>query len=637
MPDRSVKFLLLIGLCICPCSHRAVAQEVLPHQIDYELQPIVVTATRTPQPLEQSTANVFVLTGEEIQRSTAQHLGDALGSIPGVSIGEYGGPGQNIALSLRGSTAGQVLVLVDGVPVNDLQLGGFDLNRLCLESIDRVEIIRGAAAALYGADAMGGVINVITRRAPLSGTVSNVSYRQGDHGLERITGRLGRPLGKGFRIFALGSRTDYDGFRENSDYSSQHLDARLSYHLGSNGQLTYSTRYYDADLGVPGMEVLPTPLGRQKDESWDHIFSFQFSPAQDHDLRSTMYRQDSRQTFDNPDWFIEAEHKRWIHGAELQHTFVPLRAHVITWGADMQHRRLDSSENGLRKLHRGAFFIQDEIAISDALRARLAARYDYHQGFDDQINPDLTMTWRFRPNASLFVSMKRSYRAPTFNDLYWPRAEYDYDLDGQSDYAESGNTTIDPERAVSAQIGLRARKGPVSGDLCLFHRLVEDLIQWDNVDNSYAYGYWMPMNTERARIQGLEVHLEGDLYKHVEGSVSYSFLDARNRKTDYLLPYQPRHRFSAVLESGLTIIEDQLALSARIELAGNGERYADSAEKERLAAETRLNARFNARFLEHLNIYLTGRNLGDRRIVLRSGYPLPGRTFGGGLSWTFRD
>jgi outer membrane receptor for ferrienterochelin and colicins len=637
MVRRLLAFLMLIVLSLTAVMPNLVPSVWAQEHVDYELQPIVVTATRTPQPLWESTANVFVLTGEEIQGSTARHLGDALGTIPGISIGEYGGLGQNVALSMRGSTAGQVLVLVDGVPVNDLQLGGFDVNTLCLDNIDRVEVIRGAASSLYGADAMGGVINVITRQAPPSGTSSTVSYRQGDHGLEKITGRLARPLGKGLRIHLLGSKTDYDGFRQNSDYSSQHLDARLTVPLGTSSQLVYGTRYYDADLGVPGMEDLPTPSSRQQDDSWHHSLSWQASPGPGHNLRSMIYRQYSRQEFDNPDWLIEADHKRWVHGAEVQHTFSPLRMHTFTWGGEIQHRRLNSSENGRHDLNQGAMFAQDEIAVQGFLKARLTARYDYHQGFDDQINPGLTVTWLIRETASLFVSLRRAYRAPTFNDLYWPDARYDYDFDGQYDYGESGNPRIAPERAVSAQMGLRGRIGPLQGGLCLFHRRVDDLIQWDNVDDGYAYGYWMPVNTDRARIQGLEAHLEGTILSRLEGSLAYTYLDARDRRTDLVLPYQPAHRFSASLRSGLAVIEDQLELSAMLEFEGIGERYADSAEMEVLAAESHLHARIDARFLEHLTVYLTGRNLRDRRFVLRSGYPLPGRTFGGGLSWTFRD
>ncbi len=635
MRGRYAGIFLVIGLIATASPTDVFAQEIPLHQVDYELQPIVVTATRTPQPLWESAANVSVLTGEAIRQSSALHLGDALGSIPGISIGEYGGLGQNVALSLRGSTAGQVLVLVDGVPVNDLQLGGYDLNLLCLENIDRVEVIRGAASALYGADAMGGVINVITLQAPSSEVTSTVSYRQGDHGLEKLTGRLARPLGNRLLVHVIGAKTDYDGFRENSDYSGQHLDARLNYLVGSGGQLSYTTRYYDAQLGVPGMETLPTPLSRQKDESWHHILSLQASPWPDHSLRSMIYRQYSRQEYDNPDWLIEADHKRWIHGAELQHTFSPLRAHAVTWGGEVQHRRLDSSQNGRQDLARGALFAQDEISIGGSLRARLAARYDYHQGFEDQINPGLTITWLIRQSAALFASLKRAYRAPTFNDLYWPQTRYDYDFDGQFDYGESGNPKIRPERAVSAQVGLRGRIGPLRGDLCLFHRRVEDLIQWDNVDNGFTYGYWMPVNTDRARIQGLEIQLEGTLISRLEGSLAYTYLDARDRETDDQLPYQPHHQFAAGLQSGLTVIPRQLELSVKMELEAIGQRYADSIEEDRLAAESRLNGRIGARFLDHLTVFLIGRNLLDRRFALRSGYPLPGRTFGGGLSWSF--
>lgn len=637
MHGRWLWILLLISAVMVGPYEYAFAQEMTSLQVDYELQPIVVTATRTPQLLWESNANVFVLTQGDIQQSSSLHLGDVLRSVPGVEIGEYGGLGQNVTLSLRGSTSGQVLVLIDGVPVNDLQLGGVDLNHFCLDNIDRVEVIRGAASALYGADAMGGVINVITRTATDPRAASTVAYRQGDHGLEKITGRLSRPLGSRFSLQVLGSNIEYDGFRNNSDYAGRHFDARLSCRLGTGGQAAYSTQFYDADLGVPGMEALPTPRARQQDESWNQTLFLKASPGPEQSLQGMIYRQFSRQEFDNPDWFIEADHRRWVHGAEVQHTFSSWDVHKITWGGDIQRRRLNSSENGRQELDRGALFAQDEFTIGSSLRARLTARYDHHQGFDDQINPDATLTWLIGESTSLFVSLRRAYRAPTFNDLYWPATRYDYDCDGQFDYGESGNRDIKPERAVSAQIGLRRRLGPLWGDLCLFHRQVKDLIQWDDVDDEYAYGYWMPVNTDRARIEGLEAHLQGPFLRRLEGSLAYTYLDARDDRTDRLLPYQPRHQLSAHLQSALTVISEQLDLTARLELEAVGERYADSAQERRLAAETRLNARLSARFLRHLSAYLVGKNLQDRRFVLRSGYPLPGRTFGVGLNWDFWD
>jgi outer membrane receptor for ferrienterochelin and colicins len=615
----------------------ASAQEQPYLQVDYELQPIVVTATRTPRLLWESNANVFVLTEEEIRQFLAVHLGDVLKLIPGVTIGEYGGLGQNVSLGLRGSTAGQVLVLVDGVPVNDLQLGTADLNLICLDTIERIEVIRGAASALYGANAMGGVINVVTRRATVPRAISALSYRQGEHGLEKITGRLARPLGLGLSFYVLGSNIEYDGFRENGDYTGRHFDAQASYRLGTSGQLTYSTQYYKADLGVPGMENLPTLRARQGDESWNQTLRMETSLGQSHHLRGTVYRQSSHQEFDNPDWFIDATHRRWIHGAEIQHTLSAWNPHLVTWGGEIQRRRLDSSENGQHQLDRGALFAQDEVILRGGLRARLAVRYDHHQGFDDQISPDVSFTWLVSPGLSLFTSLRRAYRAPTFNDLYWPQAQYDYDADNQFDYGERGNQNIKPEQAMSVQIGMRGRGGPLAGDLCLFQRRVKDLIQWDNVDEDYAFGYWMPVNTARARIQGLEIHLQGIMFENLVGRLSYTYLDARDDRTERLLPYQPHHQLATYVQYEMTFIPEQLQVIGRVEIEAIGKRYADSDQTQRLAPETLLSASITARFLQHLTAYLAAKNLLDRRYALRFGYPLPGRTFSAGLTWTFWD
>jgi outer membrane receptor for ferrienterochelin and colicins len=615
----------------------APASQMELSQADYELQPIVVTATRLPQVLWDSDANVAVLTGMDIQQSFAQHLGEVLRLIPGVAVGEYGGLGQNVSLSLRGSTAGQVLVLIDGIPVNDFQLGGVDLNIIPLENVERVEVVRGAASALYGADAMGGVVNIITRQTTNNTPLSDLSYRQGENGLEKVTGRLARRLGSRWGVNVVGSSTEYDGFRENGDFGGRHFDARLDYAIGERGELAYSTQFYDADLGVPGMEDFPTLKARQEDRSWNQALSLKMHPGSGHEVKGMLYHQEHRQEFENPDWFIDATHRRWFSGLEAQHTFSHWSRHRVTWGGDLQRRRLDSSENGRHRLDRAALFAQDEVSLGPSWRVRLTARYDHHQGFDNQFNPDVTLTWLMNSRTSLFASLRRSYRAPTFNDLFWPQAQYDYDLDGKPDYRESGNKNIRPERAVSAQIGARVQRGIFSGDVCLFRRRVKDLIQWDNVDPDYLYGFWRPVNTSRATIQGVEARLSTSPGRPLRAAVVYSYLNGKDDTTDRRLPYQAEHQVMGYIQYGIELIAEQLELIARVGAEHTGRRYEDSIEARSLSANTLLHGKLTANFFRQLQVYVQGKNLLDKEYSLRSGYPLPGRTLTGGLSWTFWD
>jgi outer membrane cobalamin receptor len=267
---------------------------------------------------------------------------------------------------------------------------------------------------------------------------------------------------------------------------------------------------------------------------------------------------------------------------------------------------------------------------------RLAGRYDYHQHFDDQLCPDLSLIWLACGHISLSASLRRSYRAPTFNDLYWPRSEFDYDFDGQPDYGESGNVRVRPEKAVALQLGTRARLGWITGDLTIFRREVRDLIQWDNVDESYTHGYWMPTNRSEATIQGFECQATAKPVNNLGASLAYAFMEAEDNLLTKSLPYQPHHRFSGHLQYGLILVAAQLEIIARLELEYLGERYADTWELEELPSTLLCKGKLTLRALE-MTVYLAGENLGDQHYVLRDGYPLSGRAFRGGICWDFWD
>ncbi|KPL19969.1 MAG: hypothetical protein AMJ92_00460 [candidate division Zixibacteria bacterium SM23_81] len=615
----------------------AMTTGIVDEQVDYQLQPIVVTATRTPHTLGESDANVDVLSSADIQQSTALHLGDVLKLLPGVNIGAFGGIGQNLTLGMRGSTSAQVLIMVDGVPVNDPQYGGLDLNLISLDNVERIEVIRGGASSLYGADALGGVVNLITRSSTYEKPFSSIDYQEGNDDFEKVVARFDSRSVHGVSLNFMASSKEHGGHRINSDYLGRHLSGRINCALGEGGKLSYSTQIYRGELGVPGMDIMPTPKARQEDRSWNQALALQTVPAQGHQLRMTLYRNDNQQEYVNPDWFTKASHRRWTHGFELQHSFAFSDVQKRTAGLELQRRSLDSTENGRHHLDRGALFFQEELDVHSEIRLRLAARFDHHAKFKDQLNPNLTLAWLPSDFTSIFISFGRSYRVPTFNDLYWPTSEYDSDFNGQPDYKESGNGSLKPEWATAFQGGLRAQAGEVSGNVCLFYRKVRDLIQWDNVDQSYLYGFWMPVNRSQATVSGLECQTTALLGKNGQASLTYTYLDAKDDLLNKHLPYQPEHQFAAHLQYGLSVIRKQLEVICRLGVEHIGERYADAREGEKLPSSTVVNGKLTAKVLDRVRVYLVGKNLQDKEYSLRSGYPLPGRTFYGGISWEFWD
>jgi outer membrane cobalamin receptor len=464
-----------------------------------------------------------------------------------------------------------------------------------------------------------------------------VGYQQGEFGYNKISGRLARRIGSRASINVIASSANSDGFRENSDHEDQHLDGKIIRIIGEGSRIIYSTQLYDAQTGIPGMDIFPTLDARQDDRIWNQSLCLDLTLPGAQQLSAALYRNFSRQRYQNPDWFTDARHRRWIYGLELQDTFPLSSMHRMTLGGVFQQKRLDSSENGRQDLNQGSLFAQDAFTIHRSMRLRVAARYDYHQRFDNQLSPDATLTWLAGETNSLFISMRKSYRAPTFNDLYWPQIEYDYDLDELADYREGGNKQVRPEKAVAYQLGARTRKGVMTGEICLFRREMKDLIQWDNVDYSYSYGYWMPVNKAKATFQGVELHAAVQWAVGVQASLAYTFLEARDDLLDKRLPYQPRHQFSGHIQDDIVLVRDQLELTGRLGFEYLDERFADSWEGQRLSSVAVFDGKISARVMGAFEVYLVGKNLGDKHYSLRSGYPLPGRSYYGGLTWEFWD
>ena len=232
---------------------------------EQSLPPVVVTATRTEVPLNQLTTSLTVITSEEIRERQAETVSEVLRDVAGVNVIQTGSLGTATSVFIRGSESNQVLVLVDGVEINSTTTGAYDFANLTTESIERIEVLRGAGGTLYGSQAIGGVINIITKRGqgPLDVGVS----AQGGNGwtnrqVATLRGGLGK-LGYAFSVGHIGSQ----GFRSvNDDYRNLSTSARLDYQLTEDASLKGIFHYIDSDAGLfnnNNFASTPDPNARQ--------------------------------------------------------------------------------------------------------------------------------------------------------------------------------------------------------------------------------------------------------------------------------------------------------------------------------------------------------------------------------------
>lgn len=586
-------------------------------EVKYSLEPIVVTATRYPQPLSEVSSNFTLITSEQIEQTAGKDLGEVLELCPGAEPAHYGGSGQLVNLSIRGSTSEQVLFLMDGRPLNSPQNGGLDLNLIPLSSVERVEMVRGGLSSLYGANAVGGVVNIITKTFSYSRPYSRIAYWQGDWGYKRSQFELGREIGERLSFYLSGEIRSYGGYRVNSDYKANLISANFDYTLSRNWELSLSSLNYEGKLGVPGSQDFSTPNARQKDKRND--LALALKKHQGNPLGIQIYLSDSWQSYEDPDtlWPIYSTHENRLYGLSFQGMSLwP----GIVFGGRGERINFWSTDIETTDVNRSSLWVEDDLKLSSRLTLRGSSRLDYHSAFGYQFSPGANLTYQIVDNSLLFASFNYSYRAPTANDLYW------------KDPYMSGNPKLKPERGWSSQIGFKTNSSKGNYfSANLFIRRMQDLIEWEADPQTSKY---TAVNRAKAEFLGEEISLSLLPLKSFQVGAVYNILWAEDLSGSGPLHYQPFNSTRLWFDFSPTLIEGKLSLGLWTEGEWMDSRLTEWGSK--LSPFFLLHTTLTINFLD-LSLYLKGENLGNTGYQLRDGYPMPPRSFYGGLSWKFWD
>ncbi len=652
-------------------SPMALAQEVeekepATPESKYILPEIVVTATRIGQSINEVPLSTDVISSREVESSNALHAGDILRTTAGVTVRSYNTGGVATA-SLRGSQSAQVLVIQDGMPIFDPFTGLTDLSQISLAGVERIEIVRGPTSHLYGANALGGVVHIITRR-PRDRTSANISVGSFDTRkyhlqTEGFAGKAG--------YFLSGTVDRSDGWRGNDKFFNRNIFAKLAAETGIvNVQL--SSGYFTSDMGLPGPKPdssttygnneVTTLLDRQNNASLYALLALEIGLGSDANLtlkvRPASNTTNFRTTYD--DWLTG---DNIVNDNEYLANSVTLTGQLETRlgrqrlliGFDDIRRRADVAQkytnqvSGVVKVDewdpeaRTAGVWVEYIWQRSNLSVVPGIRLDRHSEYGSSTSPNIGMTLDLGANT-FRASVGQAFRAPAFNDLFWP-----------DDGFTSGNPDLKSETGLAYEVGLERRFSPsATADLVLFRRAVDNMIAWAPTGPG---GFWRPSNINRYSVNGLETEFDLRL-PSFQVSLSYSLLDAQQtnqevvyddwltdstRLEDITRPaaFVPQHSASAQLDFRLAGFDVNL----RGEYRGRvGNYYADylqsptvtMAEKI-LPARTDLDLRLS-RSLTKLTPYMEVRNIFDTRYSEHFGntitdgdYPLPGRTITVGL------
>lgn len=588
---RVVLCVLLCGALILGPSGPLFSQEPPP---EFEL-PDVVSPARRPQPASASPASVSVITAAELRRLGVRNAGEAIAFLPEVAARAYGGAGGLITPSIRGSSAEQVLVMLDGVPLNGVFAGTVDLGTIPVDDIERIEVLRGPFSALYGSGAMGGVISIVTRRrAPAAATVAVGSFGLLSLGIagggqSRLTLRYDTAMGE----------------RPNSDLRNGYLSLRLG-DAAPGGKWDLSLTGSAGSRGAPGSTFFPSLLARQEDGRLAAALTVERELGRTTDrLRLTVHRESL--AFRDPGWWIDDRHTGTAWAAEWQRTARISDSRIVALGADLQLQHLRSTSVGERSATVGALYVQDDRALGPRLLLSAGLRVDLHSVYGAQINPRAGLVYFVRPDLRLRLAAGRTFRGPTMADLYYP-------FDGFA----VGNPSLRPEHAWSMDAGLEASLGPrATVRATAFWSDVRDLMLW--VPD--AFFVFSPQNVGAASIRGVSVEFEGAIKPNWHLRASSTWLAATDGATGLDLPNRARQSAALALSAALPRGASATASAVLV-----GARFADTANTVTLPAYVSVGLSAQVPLTGGSALRLSIQNLLDARYEPVQGYPAPGRT-----------
>ena len=460
-------------------SYQASAQDVaMADQTDViETREVVVSATKTPVPVTQLTSAVEVITEEDLKRRQVRTVADALRLAQGLTVFSSGGPGTTTSARIRGSNSDQVLVLIDGAIMNSGTTGSFDFANLTTDNIERIEILRGAQSMLWGSDAMGGVINITTKRGRSLPNVSGFS----EYGSFNSIREGANLAGKKGPVDFSGSISRWDttsfsainyrrGASERDGYHNWQGSARLGVDLPKEGRLEFDFRWMNGITNFDGFEfppptfqLTPADVFGAKSQSKQYVYAGNYTqPITDWwSQKLTLSRTTENLT--SSSGAISRELATGVTGPvgfpfksliettsnriEWQHNFQVGKPLLLTAGyqfRDQQGENRDLLTNNLDIPHKvlssHAGFAQAQLNLWDRVFATAGVRQDEYNVFGSATTYRATAGYLHQETGTkVRGSYATGFRAPTFNQLYFPNF---------------GNPNLKPEKSQSMDIGI---------------------------------------------------------------------------------------------------------------------------------------------------------------------------------------
>ena len=516
---------LISGTILAQGGRTPLAEQEEKEKDPLDLGKIVVTATKTEKMLKDLGGGITVITREDIRESNAKSVSGLLRTVTGIDMQDEGAFGHKARLNMRGLQgrygSQHVLVLQDGRPVNEEYLGDVDFRLLPVDNIERIEIVRGPGSALYGANAMGGVINIITKTGEKE-PFAQIQTSGGSHNTQWYKAQYGARTGNFHHFTTLGYHYT-DGYLKNTDgtdkdWHSGHFTGKLGYEFADDSDLTFSFGY---TRGVGTKE----DFEEEKTVDYEDLaYSLNWNPDKEARLLARIYRNGFDQDLAWNSGFT-GEYDQFTLGSLVQQSYRLGTTHLLTTGIDLKIEDVDILEAGGKVeelLTTTAFYLQDEIDVTKALSLTLGSRYDSKSEFGGEFSPRAGMLYKLTEITSFYASSSKGWRAPTPSDMFLPRTTY-------FGMTFEGNPDLEPETMWSYELGAKhVFGGKALGEITLYKNDIKDA--WDFMQDPDTI--YRPNNVTQVETYGVEGKLLYDISKNLAGQINYSYTQPKYKKYD---------------------------------------------------------------------------------------------------------
>lgn len=574
-----------------------------------EISEITVQGKFLNLPLKKVNENITVISKQELENSPAKSIEEVLAQFTGMDIRKRGANGVQADISVRGSSFEQVLILVNGIRINDSQTGHNSMNiPFDLASVEKIEIVKGPAARRFGQNAYAGVINIITKPS----SDENIVFTASGGDFKTYSLGVGANFGntRSSNFIQVNSSSS-DGYRYNTDYKINNIFYQNRYKI-ENGNVNFQAGIQEKKFGANGFYATPAAKD-QYEETQASIVSLGIDKNYEKwGLNSAVYwrrGQDMYEYIRNKPEIYRNMHIGNNFGAELNGSY---RSDLGTTGLGLELRKEFLASNNLG--HRERFvtqvffehhfsFLENKLNISPGISW---ANYDTDGNF---FYPGLDLGFDFSEHHKIYGNIAKVNRIPTFTDLYYVSK------------TEAGNPNLKPENAVSAEIGYRFQKQSFLGKISGFLRDSDNSIDWSKQN---ANDIWRAENIGKIKTKGVEVELAQHFNSFLKSySVGYTFLESNYEQPTGLLSRYVmenlKHQFVAKLEVFfLKKFTNQLIYRYNERVSTGSYQILD----EKLSYDAK-----------NYNIYIMVNNILDTEYTETFGVPMPGRWFHIGVSF----